>query len=86
MDSFFVSNLLACVFFIGELRPLILREIKVQLVFILVCFCFVFGTGIVCRFTLPFILCFCRVELSIAYVYVSLVNFHRLEFSFQYFL
>ena len=72
--------------FIGELRPLIVREIKVHSVFILVCFMFVVGTGIVCGFTLPFILCFRRVGLYIAYVYVSVVNFLRLEFSFQYFL
>ena len=71
---------------IGELWRLILREINVHSVFILVCFWFVVGIGIVCEFTLPFILYFCRVGLSIAYVCASVVNFLRLEFSFQYFL
>ena len=73
--------------FIGKLRPLILREIKDHLLLILVCFGFVvLILGIMGRFTLLFLLASGKVELSIAYVFVSVVNFLGLEFPFQNFL
>ena len=52
----------------------------------LVCFIFVVGGGFVSIFAQPFLLGSGKVGLSIAYVFVSVVNFLGLEFFFQNFL
>ena len=79
MDCVFVSNLLACAFFMGDMSPFTIRDINDQWYLSPVNLVFIVGDVTLCIFSS---LGFSVMRSSIVCVFVDVVIFLGLEFSF----
>ena len=79
MDCVFVSNLLACAFFMGDMSPFTIRDINDQWYLSPVNLVFIVGDVNLCMFSS---LGFSVMRSSIVCVFVDVVIFLGLEFSF----